>query len=433
MREASPPSPTSTTGSSPRRGRARRSRWRYLRAIAKGFFGQSLGVRAGNLTFITTTSLVPLTALILSLVHVMNAARVERLVLTFFDDIFAPAGKSAMVDGFRRFLHVAPTRTIGGVSLLLLLLSSSALLRHLDAALNGVWAVRRRRSLPVSIGLYVGMLTLGPALMGATLVGTDGLRRLVLWLEVPFQTQTLRVLTMAFAGAAFTLLYKMVPNAPVRWRSALIGGGVSGVAWYTARHVYGGVASLFYASSPLYGSIGIAPLFLMWIYVSWVIVLTGARLAYAIEHAGFRQEFETLFEHPRSHELVATRVVAIVSRASLDGRIGPSPRDLAAWLGLPEQRLRDVVHQLEDAGLLIVGPRNALAPAGDPLTLTLADVSAAVGGTLPDEEAIEGTRDGRFRAPAALFAQVDELVAQRLRTVTWQQLAEQEPALPPTT
>ncbi len=393
-----------------------------MTAVFSGFRGESLAVRAGNLTFITTTSLVPMAAVILSLVHVLNEARVEQLVLKFFDDILAPAGRSAMVDGFRHFVHGAPTRAVGSLSFFFLLVSSSVLLRHLDASLNEVWSVSRRRPLVVSGALYVGVLLVGPLLMGITLVGSDGIRRLVLWLELPFSAQALVLGAIFAAGIVFTLLYKLAPHAPVPWNSALIGGLAAGATWEAARHLYASIASVFFAANPIYGSVGIAPLFLMWIYVGWFIVLSGARLAYAVEHAEFHDIFQELHAHPRSQELIAARVAALVSRAHLQSVPGPTTKALADELQLPEQRVRDIVHCLEQAGLLIVAPKHELHPASNPAKLTLADISTAMGGTAKALAAITSHRPSAFESIALLFGRADIASIEKLKAITWEEL-----------
>src|SRR5207248_8399970 len=111
----------------------------------------------------------------------------------------------------------------------------------------------------------------------------------------------------------FTGIYKLAPHAPVRGRSALSGGIVGGLAWEIARHGYASFAALAFNYNPLYGSLSAAPLFLMWIYVSWWLMLFGARLSYAVEHAAFRGEFMDLITHPRARELVAARVAQLTA------------------------------------------------------------------------------------------------------------------------
>jgi membrane protein len=148
--------------------------WRLVVAVVLGYRGESLALRAGNLTFITITSLVPLVAVILALVHGFDVDRtIEHLVMRFFEDILSPGGRAQSQSTIRKFLDAANSPAGGSFSFVLLLVSSAILLRHLDASLNEVWAVRRRRPLLISGALYFGALLVGPLLMVLTLLGTD--------------------------------------------------------------------------------------------------------------------------------------------------------------------------------------------------------------------------------------------------------------------
>jgi len=395
--------------------------WRLIVAVIVGYRGEALALRAGNLTFITITSLVPLAAVILSLLHLLNEQRIDALVMRFFEDILSPGGRAQSEATIRKFLSAGGSRAAGSVSFFVFLVSSGILLRHLDASLNDVWAVRRKRPILVSIALYTGMLFFGPLAMGIALLGTDGMKQLVLWAELPYSDVAFALGAMASACLVFALLFKLAPHAPVPWRSALTGGAVAGIAWELARQLYGGIASFFFSANPLYGSLGIAPLFLMWIYVSWYIVLSGARLAYAVEHADFHDEFADLLTHPRSAELIATRIASLVTRAALTNAKAPTTRSLAQELHLPQMRVIDLVHQLTEKKLLVV-QRSAILPARDPSTLTLADISAAVGGAaaVPPERI---SSSGRFEEAERLFSAIDEATVQRLKGISWTDLA----------
>ncbi|MFY0580177.1 YihY/virulence factor BrkB family protein [Cystobacter fuscus] len=96
------------------------------------------------------------------------------------------------------------------------------------------------------------------------------------------------------------MLYVVTPNTHVRWRSALAGGLVAGVAWSVARHLYTGIAAYSFRHNPLYASLGALPMFLAWLYVDWLILLGGARLSYAVEHATFRDSLWAFGAHPRA-------------------------------------------------------------------------------------------------------------------------------------
>jgi membrane protein len=397
--------------------------WRLIVAVFIGYRGEALALRAGNLTFITITSLVPMVAVIFSLLHAFNANRIDPLILRFFEDILSPGGRAQSEAIIRTFLQAANSKAGGSLSFLVVLLSASLMLRHLDASLNEIWRVRRPRPLLVSLGLYAGALFVGPLLIAVALLGTEGAKRVLGWLEFPFSTQIYALGAVMAAVTVFTVLFKFAPHAPVPWRSAIIGGAVAGIAWELARHLYGGIAGFFFNANKVYGSLGIAPLFLMWIYVGWYIILSGARLAYAVEHVDFHDEFRDLLTHPRSDELIASRVAEEVARAELEGSAAPTSKQLAATLKLPEQRVLEIVQLLVDAELVTRAEKGCLKPARDVTTLNLADVSAAVGGTARVAQRERASQTGRYELVARLFSSADESTVEKLKAISWAELA----------
>jgi membrane protein len=160
----------------------------------------------------------------------------------------------------------------------------------------------------------------------------------------------------------------------------------------------------------------------MWIYVGWYIVLSGARLAYAVEHADFHDEFRDLLEHPRSNELIASRIAEEVARTSLEELPPPTSRTLALSMHLPEQRVRELVQVLVAGGLLIAHEKGALVPARDVATLTLADISAAVGGTAKIVKRERASSTGEFESVARLFTSADETTVEKLKAISWADL-----------
>lgn len=402
-----------------------RSLWRLVIAVVVGFRGQELSLRAGNLTFVTVTSLVPLAAVILSLVHRFGGARIDPLVKRFMADILSPGGEQSV----RAFFSATDSPIAGGLSFLVVMVSAGLLLRHLDASLNDIFSVRQRRPLLVSLGLYAGVLLLGPLFIMVSLLGSEGAKRLVHWLDLPFSAQAYGVGSAGAAVVVFSLLYKFAPHAPVPWKSAFTGGTVAGLAWELLRHLYGGIAGLIFNANMLYGSLGVAPLFLMWIYLGWLTVLSGARLAYAVEHAGFHHAFSELRAHPRSQELFASRIAELVTAAVLQGGPGLTTKVLALKLRMPEQRIIELARLLLDAGLLARSHAGIYAPARDPTALTLADVSAAVGGTAKRPLPESASRADQFESLAHRFALADDATIEKLSEITWQALAT-EPGSP---
>lgn len=395
-----------------------------LRGLVHSFRGDSISLRAGNLTFITLTSLVPLVAVGLALLQVFHQRRLQELLNGFIHNVLAPGIQLKTDQALQHLIAASSSRAAGGVSFFILLFSGGLLLRHLDASLNEIWAVQKRRALGVSMLLYAGLALLGPLVVGLTLVGTDNLRRLILWLELPFSGVFLELGAIVMAISAFTLLYKLAPHAPVPWPSALAGGLVAGGTWEIARHSYTSIAGAVFSVNPVYGALGIAPLFLMWIYVSWCLVIFGARLAYAVEHAGFRGDLLDLHAHPRARELIGARLAEAVTVAALNKVKGPTAKTAAKSLDIPAQLVAEVADSLVRGGLLWAGEDGELRPARAPKELTLADISIAVGGTVAhDSDGVEPKKQKEFHRLAEIFTRGDEANLAELRTVSWERLA----------
>lgn len=394
--------------------------WRLLVAVVARFRGEALALRAGNLTFITMTSLVPMVAVLFSLLHTFAAKRIDPLVIKFFEDILSPGGKTQSQEILRTLLSAANSKTGSGLSFVALLVSAGLMLRHLDASLNDIWQVQRKRPVMTSLGLYSGVLLAGPLLAGASLLGSQEFKHFIGWLEFPFSSQLYFVGAVLSGMTVFTLLYKLAPHAPVPWKSAVSGGVVAGLSWEIARHVYGSIAIFFLSQNKVYGSLGIAPLFLMWVYVGWYIVLAGARFAYAVEHADFETELHQSAAHPRSNEVMASHLAREVTSAWLTKANPPTVKELSLALKIPQQRVSELAGMMLRAGLLGRGEKGGLFPMKSPEVLTLEDVSKAVGGTahlpMPDVQRLDGV--------AKVFQAADAATVDALKRISWKDLAE---------
>jgi len=295
------------------------------------------------------------------------------------------------------------------------------LLKNLDASLNDIWNVRRTRPWHIRVVIYGLSLLFGPLLVALSLAGTGAIRHALELYQLPYFRQVASFGSLFSAVTVFTLLYYLAPNAPVRLRSALAGGLVAGAAWDLARFGYTLFGAQIFRYNPVYGSLGALPLFLAWIYVSWLLVLFGARLAYAVEHAVVPGVIRELGEHPRGRELLAARMAQLITQAQFQAREPPTPRDLSRSLDVPEERTREIAERLEAAGLLATGSRGGLVPARLPDQMTLADLSRAVGGLPPPVGGVSKSEE--LRRVEELFASVDASARQALSQVTWAELA----------
>ena len=152
----------------------------------------------------------------------------------------------------------------------------------IERAFNSIWRVSRPRPVAQRILVYWAALTLGPVLIGASLSITSYLVGVSLGFtrETPLAgTAILGLVPFALTWAAFTLLYFVVPNRAVKPRHALVGGLVAAFAFEVMKRSF----ALFIAQIPtytlVYGAFAVIPIFLLWIYFSWVVILIGALIA----------------------------------------------------------------------------------------------------------------------------------------------------------
>ena len=160
-----------------------------------------------------------------------------------------------------------------------------ALLLTIDHAINAIWRAPRKRPLLVSLTAYLLILTFGPVFIGASVAITTYLMSLPARLPgVPVAASMLLLqgLPLAVSTAAFFLVYRLIPHLTVPWRHALAGGVAAAVLFDVANKGF----ALYVAHAPtynvVYGTFAAVPLFLLWIYLSWLIVLFGAELAAAL-------------------------------------------------------------------------------------------------------------------------------------------------------
>jgi membrane protein len=178
----------------------------------------------------------------------------------------------------------------------------------------------------------------------------------------------------------FAVAYLTVPATRVRPLPAAIGGAVAGVAWEVAKWAYGWAVSHLFRFQAVYGSIAAILVFLFWIYLSWMLLLFGARLAFVLQHARAVWLSPEAAESPAARELSAARVMLEVARAHDLGRPPPDPDDLADELDITVQAAEELAALLRTSGLAVEVAGGGLAP-GRPLErISLADVRRLVAG-----------------------------------------------------
>ncbi|WP_224244292.1 YhjD/YihY/BrkB family envelope integrity protein [Hyalangium gracile] len=395
------------------------------RALVRDFQGENISLRAAALTYISVFSLIPLITVVLALLRSLHYDEFQRRMRSAIYVALAPGIREESSEFLDRFLTPANSIAIGSVGFVALLFSAASLLRNIDGAVNEVWGIRRQRPMLIRALIYLGLLLLGPVFLAASFSGTGAVRALIVNAGYSVAPQIVLVTTTVLAVTSMTFLYYWTPYAKVQVRSALAGGIVAGLGWVIAKELYQQFAEQIFRYDKLWGSLSVVPLFLAWIHVSWLLVLSGARLSYAVEHAAFRDSLWAFGNHPRALELVATRVAMEATLAWVDGQPPPMPRAMALHLRVPESFVHDAIERMVKAQLLELSRKGGAQPARDPSDLSLAEISSAIHGVtiLGGPETWTGPRGAPgFEQVEVLFHKADCATADVLRRTKWTDL-----------
>jgi membrane protein len=250
--------------------------------LLERFREDRLGLTASSLTFTTTIALVPLVTVLLAVFTAFPMFAKFQLVLQqwLVESLIPDAIARQVLSYLTQFAGKASR--LGGAGVAVLFVTALALVLTIDRTLNSIWRVRRPRPFGKRVLVYWTTLTLGPVLLALSVSLTSyaisASRGMVDALPggVQFFLDLVQFLLLAAGMAA---LYRFVPNTPVRWAHAWVGGVFVSVGFELAKRVLVWYLAKVPTYSVLYGAFATAPILLIWIYTAWVIVLLGAVIA----------------------------------------------------------------------------------------------------------------------------------------------------------
>ncbi|MGH8621493.1 MAG: YihY family inner membrane protein [Burkholderiales bacterium] len=236
---------------------------------------------ASSLTFTALLAIVPIITVALTVISAFPVFReLLQNVEQFLVRTMLPESAAALAGYVEQFADNAARLSAVGIALLFV--TAIIVLLTIDRAFNQIWRVPRPRGTVQRIFVYWALLTVGPPLIGASLSLTSWLvsHSLGLVQELPRAAEVmLDVVPVLLTAAAFTLAYLTVPNRRVLVRDALTGGLLAAAAFEAMKHGFAFYITQFPTHKLVYGAFASVPIFLLWIYLSWVVVLFGAATA----------------------------------------------------------------------------------------------------------------------------------------------------------
>lgn len=257
---------------------------RFIRYLLNQFLNNGGVINASALTYTTLFAVVPLmTVSFAMLAAIPSFQGVGEQVQGWVFSNFVPTTGEVIQDYLKDFTSQAQKLTAVGVAFLAV--TSIMMMRNIEVAFNRIWRVSDQRKGMSSFLLYWAVLSLGPILIGLGILVSSYIASLSFISDATNlvgKARLLTVLPIVMSTAAFTLLYAAVPNCKVPLKNAFIGAVVVAILFESAKRGFAFYATQFPSYELIYGAFAAIPLFLVWIFISWFIILMGCELTRAL-------------------------------------------------------------------------------------------------------------------------------------------------------
>lgn len=332
-----------------------------FRLALKGFTEDRVQVRASALTYYTMLSIVPIAAMVFG---IASGFGIESKFQEIIHDTFTSQKEVAtwVIDFSKKYLENIRGGYIAGVGVLVLFWSVIRLLSNIELSLNDIWQIKKSRVISRKLSDYISLVVIAPVLIVVSIAINVFLKQQVdmsddtfplIGYINPLLSILFNMLPFIFVWLVFTLIYIIMPNTKVKFKSALIGGVIAGTVFLLLNSVYINGQTALTSYGAIYGSFAALPLFLIWLQLSWLIVLFGAEVSFAnqnIDHYEAETESFNISHHMKSAvSLIIVRAVALNFKEGLPAY---TAEQLAKKLDLPIRLLRDIIYELLDVGIL---------------------------------------------------------------------------------
>ncbi len=361
---------------------------RFLRILIltiRGIVEDRWHLRASALTYYSLLSIVPVLAMIFGIAKGFGFEKsLEKLLYENLEAQEQIIGQ--VVDFAHALLQNVKGGLVAGIGLLILFYTIIKILSQIESAFNDIWGIKSARSLGRKITDYLSLMLISPFLFfissTITVVINSGAKLIIEKISLlaafsPIILFTLKLLPYGVIWVLFSFIYIFIPNTKVHLRSGIMAGIIAGTLYVVFQFAYINFQIGVAKYNAIYGSFAALPLFIIWLQLSWVIVLFGAELAFAHQNVD-TYEFEPDCENisGRYKRLLSLRIVQLLIKQFLNGEKGWSAAQISHNLEIPIRLVQQIIFELISSGILSEvkfneGGEVGYHPARDPDTMTI--------------------------------------------------------------
>lgn len=367
-------------------------RWfQFLRFLTNHFFEDDCQQKAASLTYTTMLSIVPiLTVLLMILSSVPALASVRAQIYEVIYSNLLPQSSLQVSKYINNFAEKSTNLTAIGI--MILFVTTIMTLTTIERAFNQIWRVEDRTGGIKNILRYWAIVTLGPLVLGTVFIASSAVQ------SFSFLNQQvagyginwafwIQVVTISISVAGFIAMYWFIPKAKVPFKNAAIAGIFVAVVFALLKHIFGVVMSNFTSYEAIYGAFAALPIFLLWIYLSWNLILLGVEISYTLTI------FETKEVYPRHPLFSLLDMLNLVYTSHLHGN-SVSEQDLRNVLGRKElPKWYTYLNYLQDSNLITTTEHDGYVLKKDLSNMTLWDFYRTLPYPLPIKDELDEMTD----------------------------------------
>lgn len=355
---------------------------RFLFVLAREFSNGQLNLRAMSLVYTTLLSMVPLLAVSFS---VLKAFGVHNQIEPLLLNLVQPLGEKGneIVVNVLGFVENMKVGVLGSLGLALLLYTVVSLIQKVESSFNYVWHAKSTRPFSRRFSDYLSVIMVGPVLMFSAIGMTaslmnSGVVQTLVSIE-PFGSIMLvitKLIPFLLIIMAFTFVYMFMPNTRVKFSAALVGAVVGGALWQSTGLVFAEFASSSTKYAAIYSGFAILVLFMIWLYLSWFILLLGSQVAYYVQYPEqIRLSYQRVPLSGRLREQMALLVMYWITHRFVLHKKPLSLEALCQSLAIPAERVAETVQMLIEQGLVVEtsDEPSTYVLQCDPATVTVAE------------------------------------------------------------
>ncbi len=330
--------------------------------VFRAFWADRFIDSASALVFTSLFAIVPFLAVIFYFMKLLSWQHLLAPVLTFLLSPLGRRGSSEVISEIIIYVENSDLSVLGGVGSLFLIISLLFIISSIETAFNQIWKAKKGRAWYRSLIDYSVIFLIGPLLVLAvlgTLFSAKGQSMLSHLPQFAFLDRLPALILPTFVSlAAFSYILAFIPNTRVRWKSALVGSLVGTILWNVGNWVFATFIVEYYSSGPqaqIYARLAILPLFLLWMFYGWTVLLFAAQVSYAHQNL-----YKLIWQqkHPyigaMFHEMIGLKILLRVHQQHELYKISSSEENLSDYFHIPEDVINRTAQQLVDLGYLLL-------------------------------------------------------------------------------